>query len=291
MRYEIKLSIGYDYGAPADHVRTIVRLLPSDIVGRQMVTARLLTAEPISHERSENTDFFGNTMTTFAYHTPIDKISLQLVARVERLSPPAELDLSPTIPELAAEIAAQAGLGAGAPHHYLGPSVRVSADPAISEFAANLAQPGLTTLQIVVAIGEELHRILRFDAGATDVHTPPAEAFANRHGVCQDFSHIMIAALRSLGIPAGYVSGFLRTEPPPGQARLEGADAMHAWVTAWCGNELGWVEYDPTNACAVGLDHIVVAYGRDYADVAPVKGALRSIGEQQSHHSVDVKPV
>ena len=89
---------------------------------------------------------------------------------------------------------------------------------------------------------------MRYDPDATEVDTPLAEAFAARHGVCQDFSHIMIAGLRSLGIPAGYVSGFLRTMPPPGKPRLEGADAMHAWVRAWCGAEAGWIEYDPTNA-------------------------------------------
>ena len=100
-----------------------------------------------------------------------------------------------------------------------------------------------------------------------------------------------IAALRSLGIPAGYVSGFLRTIPPPGQPRMEGADAMHAWISAWCGAEMGWLEFDPTNDCAVGVDHIAVAYGRDYADVAPVKGAIRTTGEQSSKQSVDVEPL
>jgi transglutaminase-like putative cysteine protease len=132
---------------------------------------------------------------------------------------------------------------------------------------------------------------MRFDAAATTVETPATEAFAARHGVCQDFTHIMIIALRSLGIPAGYVSGYLRTLPPPGQERLEGADAMHAWVSAWCGPGVGWVEYDPTNAVFAGTDHIVVAYGRDYADVAPVRGAMRTAGGQTSSQSVDVAPV
>jgi transglutaminase-like putative cysteine protease len=132
---------------------------------------------------------------------------------------------------------------------------------------------------------------MTFDPKATDVLTEPAEAFARRRGVCQDFSHIMIAALRGLGIPAGYVSGFLRTIPPRGKRRLEGADAMHAWVQAWCGAEMGWVEYDPTNDLAVAADHIVVARGRDYADVAPVTGALRISGPHKSTQKVDVVPL
>ena len=101
----------------------------------------------------------------------------------------------------------------------------------------------------------------------------------------------MIAALRSVGIPAGYVSGFLRTTPPPGQQRLSGADAMHAWVRAWCGPDTGWIEYDPTNAVAAGVDHIVVAYGRDYSDVSPVKGILKAATDQQSRQAVDVIPL
>lgn len=110
-------------------------------------------------------------------------------------------------------------------------------------------------------------------------------------GVCQDFAQVMIACLRGIGIPAGYVSGFLRTLPPPGRPRLEGADAMHAWVRAWCGWQAGWIEYDPTSAQVAGSDHIVVARGRDYGDVAPVKGVLRIAGDQKTEHAVDVVPV
>jgi transglutaminase-like putative cysteine protease len=294
MRYDITLSMGYDYGATADHVRTLVRLLPSDIPGRQIVTARLLEITPRPQERHESTDFFGNVMTHVAFHTPIDAISLTLTARVERLSAPGSLDLSPRLAEIGAQIAARADLGPASPLHFLAASPRIAPDPAITAFArAAAAGDGggaRTTRQAVAALGAALHAEMRFDAGATDVDTAPAEAFAARHGVCQDFSHVMIAALRALGVPAGYVSGFLRTRPPPGQPRLEGADAMHAWVRAWCGGDVGWVEYDPTNACFVGRDHISVAQGRDYADVAPVKGALRTVGQQQSHHSVDVVP-
>jgi transglutaminase-like putative cysteine protease len=158
-------------------------------------------------------------------------------------------------------------------------------------YARDAIVPGMTTLDAVRALGLALHRDMKFDPDATTVDTPPAEAFARRHGVCQDFAQVMIACLRGAGIPAGYVSGFLRTNPPPGKARLEGADAMHAWVRAWCGGQTGWVEFDPTNAIAAGTDHIVVARGRDYGDVAPVKGVLRIAGEQTTEHAVDVIPV
>jgi transglutaminase-like putative cysteine protease len=132
---------------------------------------------------------------------------------------------------------------------------------------------------------------MTFDAEATTVDTPPREAFARGRGVCQDFTHVMIAGLRGIGIPAGYVSGFLRTFPPPGQPRLEGADAMHAWVRAWVGREMGWIEFDPTNDQAAGVDFVTVAVGRDYDDVAPIRGALRSAGRAETRQAVDVLPL
>lgn len=291
MNYDIRLNISYDYGAPSDHARTLVRLLPSDVPGRQIVRSRLLTVDPIPSEMRETSDFFGNAMNVLAFHDPIDRIDLSLYARVEMVSKAPILDLSPDLRALLGEIESALSLDRMSPHHFLGPSVRIVEDPAISSFAQDLIAPGLTTMQIVEAVGTAIHNEMQFDAGVTHVNTPAAEAFANRHGVCQDFSHIMISALRTLGIPAGYVSGFLRTIPPPGQARLEGADAMHAWVSAWCGAEAGWIEYDPTNACTVGPDHIVVAYGRDYSDVSPIKGVLRTSGAQVTRHQVDVEPL
>ena len=160
----------------------------------------------------------------------------------------------------------------------------------MTAYAREQVAPGMTAADAVEAIGLALHRDMSFDPDATTVDTPPSEAFARRHGVCQDFAQVMIASLRGIGIPAGYVSGFLRTNPPPGQPRLEGADAMHAWVRAWSGGQTGWIEYDPTNAMPAGTDHILVARGRDYGDVAPVKGMLRIAGDQKTEHAVDVIP-
>jgi transglutaminase-like putative cysteine protease len=129
---------------------------------------------------------------------------------------------------------------------------------------------------------------MAFDNAATDVDTAPDRAFAQGRGVCQDFAQIMIAALRALGIPGAYVSGYLRTDPPPGRPRLTGADAMHAWVQAWTGLDSGWIDYDPTNGCFAGDGHIRIGFGRDYGDVAPVAGMLRLGGGQTGGHSVDL---
>ena len=131
----------------------------------------------------------------------------------------------------------------------------------------------------------------RYDPKATLVSTPLSEAFENRGGVCQDFAHIMIAGMRGLGLPASYVSGYIRTIPPEGQPRLEGADASHAWVRVWCGGAAGWLGLDPTNAIQVNDDHIEIAVGRDYSDVAPLDGIILISGKQRLKVSVDVKPI
>jgi transglutaminase-like putative cysteine protease len=135
-----------------------------------------------------------------------------------------------------------------------------------------------------------MHADFVFDSSATEVTTPASEAFKARRGVCQDFAHIMISSVKGLGLPAAYVSGYLRTIPPLGQPRLEGADATHAWVALWCGVELGWIGFDPTNAVLAQNDHIVLARGRDYSDVAPIDGIILAPGRQTLNVQVDVIP-
>ena len=135
-----------------------------------------------------------------------------------------------------------------------------------------------------------IHKDFKYDPKATIVSTPLSEAFEKRHGVCQDFAHIMISGLRGIGLPAAYMSGYIRTIPPPGQKRLEGADATHAWVSIWCGDEAGWVGLDPTNAIMIGNDHIILAKGRDYADISPVAGIILGSREQDVAVKVDVIP-
>ena len=163
--------------------------------------------------------------------------------------------------------------------------------PEITAYTREHLSDDMTTMEAVRAVGESLHADMTYSAEATDVNTPVGTAFEARAGVCQDFSHIMIAGLRGVGIPAAYVSGFLRTYPPPGKEKLVGVDAMHAWVRAWVGPEVGWVEFDPTNNQFAGVDYIVIGYGRDYDDVAPVRGSMRGAGEQDSDQSVDVAVV
>jgi transglutaminase-like putative cysteine protease len=291
MLYDIKLSINYIFQAPAAGARQILHAMPLTIPGRQRLIAGSIDIDPAPSMRRERQDFFGNRLTEIAFTEPHSKVVIALKARVEVTGGAEPAAASVDLPDLVKALDSQTDLGPRSPLHFLPASPYARPDAAIAQWARTHVQRGRGSGEIVADLGLALHREMRFDAEATTVDTPAAEAFAARHGVCQDFTHIMIIALRSLGIPAGYVSGYLRTLPPPGQERLEGADAMHAWVSAWCGPGVGWVEYDPTNAVFAGADHIVVAYGRDYADVAPVRGAMRTAGGQTSNQSVDVAPV
>lgn len=288
MQYDISLKITHDYSSPADAGRHALRLLPITIAGQQRLIAGRLDLAPAPSERADRIDFFGNHVTDVVYRHPHASIDFKLHARVERFAASAGFDISPPLPALAQELASLTSVAADQPLHFLSASQHIVLDTLFRDYALDCLTQGMSTWSAVEAIGQALHRDMTFDPEATSVETPALEAFERRHGVCQDFSHIMISALRGIGIPAGYVSGFLRTLPPKGQERLEGADAMHAWVRAWCGIEVGWIEYDPTNAIRVGTDHVVVAYGRDYGDVAPVKGVLRTSGKQSSKHAVDV---
>lgn len=290
MLYDIVLRIAYRYQQPANAGRHLLRVLPADLPGEQRLVAGNLAITPEKGERGRFVDFFENEVIQLAFSAPHDQLGITVRARVEREQPPPSGEAHP-LGELPEQLAQQRALGPLSPHHFASASPRIPRLEALHDFARALVDQRMDAREAVLRVGEALHEELRFDADATTVDTPVEEAFAARHGVCQDFAHIMIGCLRHVGIPAGYVSGFLRTEPPPGSARLEGADAMHAWVRAWCGPELGWVEYDPTNALAVADDHVTVARGRDYSDVAPVRGVLRTSGAQQSEQRVDVIPV
>ncbi len=288
--YDIRLTIRYRYQTPAAANRTVLRMQPVSGPEQRLISRRV-SIEPAPEFRSDGHDFFGNSRTELAYEGQLSEYAFRFAGRVERNFDPSAFDFSCPLRNLSRELADTHSLSPASPHHFLGTSPRIRQSPDIAAFARARLNPDLSALEAVTRLSSALNEAITFDPSATDVNTSPIDAFHARRGVCQDISHIMITALRSQGIPAGYVSGFLRTEPPEGEARLEGADAMHAWVRAWCGTEMGWIEIDPTNDMRVGEDHITVAVGRDYSDVAPVKGSLRTAGPHMTSHSVDVTPI
>jgi transglutaminase-like putative cysteine protease len=288
MLYDVRLALKYDYEAPVQGGRHLIRVTPVSIAGVQRVIAAGLSFDPKPQRKSTFTDFFGNSVTTISYHAPHDHLTIRLTARVqvEDTQPPA--DLSPNLAALRQEIARTWSVAPDSPHHFLAASPRAPLVPEISAYADSAAAGAASVRAAAMALCLAIHRDFTYDPRATDVETKPDEAFALRKGVCQDFAHVMIAGLRGLGIPAGYVSGFLRTIPPAGKPRLEGADAMHAWVRVWCGQHTGWIEFDPTNAMIAGPDHIGIGHGRDYADISPIRGVLRTHGSHETTQSVDV---
>lgn len=289
-RYEIKLRLSYQYDAVVAGGRHLVRVQPRTLPGIQTVTVANVGITPQPAERWEGVDFFGNNTATLVYTGPHTELEVLMTAQVgvERTARQVigtNLDLLPQ------EIGAVRSLAPEAPHHFLHDSRRVQVDDTITAYARNVPGPVRDVFQIAWKLCTAIKQDFAYQPGATDVGTPTIEAFNRKTGVCQDFAHVMIAGLRGLGIPAGYVSGFIRTIPPEGQKRLEGADAMHAWCRVWCGAAAGWQEFDPTNAIAAGPDHIVIGYGRDYADISPIVGVLRSAGGQRSTQAVDVIPL
>ena len=291
MLYDIRLRIDYDYQTPVAGAHHLIRVFPPTRADVQKRVTDELTIDPIPAGQITSTDFFGNDMHAIALHKAHEALRIEMRARVELDRKVPVFDVSPKIRDLAGQVGRCRSLAPTAPHHYLGESPRITDVPEITDFMRGLITPSMTVKEAASVICRAVHDAFTYDPQATDVNTPPADAFAQRAGVCQDYAHVMIAGLRGIGIPSGYVSGFLRTLPPEGRERLEGADAMHAWVKVWCGVDMGWLEFDPTNGIAAENDHIIVARGRDYDDVAPVIGVLRLSGGHKTRQAVDVVPL
>jgi transglutaminase-like putative cysteine protease len=289
--YDLRHLTRYRYEAPVAANTCTLKLLLRSIDGQSVIESRIDVAPP-PNEWNERADIFGNRVVRMRIETPHRELLITSHARVEvhRAAPPAP-GLTPEWETVVRDATASASLAANSPAFALYASRLVGIFEAATDYARQSFSPRRPIYEAALDLSARIHADFTYDPKATGVTTSPADAFAERSGVCQDFAHIMIAALRGLGLPALYVSGYIRTVPPPGKARLAGADASHAWVSVWCGQEFGWLGLDPTNAIPVGDDHIVIAVGRDYSDVAPVEGVILSSGGQKLDVAVDVIPV
>jgi transglutaminase-like putative cysteine protease len=289
--YDVRHITTYFYSRSVPFARCILRLLPRDDGGQRVQKSELSVA-PRPVERSDSLCFFGNQMTTVTISKAHRELKVEMRARVEVRRPPAPFPgLTRHWEEVAALALASDSVAPDSPVHHLYPSRLVPPVDEVVDYARASFTPLRPVLEAATALMARIRADFRYDPEATEVSTPLAEAFRERHGVCQDFAHIMIAGLRGLGLPAAYVSGYIRTIPPPGEKRLEGADASHAWVMLWCGPETGWIGLDPTNDLIVADDHIVTALGRDYADVSPLDGVVIGPGSQKVGVAVDVIPI
>jgi transglutaminase-like putative cysteine protease len=288
MIYDIRHVTAYDYRFAVPFARCLLRLLPVDRPG-QTVRSATLAVTPSASAREDGTDFFGNRISRVTLAVAHSRLLIEARSEVE-VAPRPVTGPGDRVARLRIAALAAGGLDGASPLNALFPSRLVPLVEPISRYALRSLPDGRPFLTGVADLNARIRTDFTYDPKATDVTTTPARAFETRRGVCQDFAHVMIAGLRGLGLPARYVSGYLRTVPPPGQPRLEGADAMHAWVEVWAGPEIGWVGFDPTNGISAGEDHVVVAVGRDYADVSPIDGVVRAAGSHDLSVAVDVIP-
>jgi transglutaminase-like putative cysteine protease len=286
MIYTIEHRTIYDYEEPVTASFGDIRQLPGDIDGQRCLERSITVAPEPQHTRVRR-DYFGNEAMIFESRTPHQRLEVISASRVDTSDRPSRFP-----PEAAIAWEQLRPSSAADPHPLAvdysldSPLIRrssVHADYARRSFRAGRDFAG--------AVSELNHRInddFQFDPTATDVDTPLDEVLANRRGVCQDFAHVMIAGLRSIGLPACYVSGYLETVPPPGQQRLTGVDRTHAWVGVPLPSG-GWIGIDPTNDQVAGPRYITTAHGRDYGDVPPMRGVIFTDAETSTLTvSVDV---
>ena len=289
--YAIRHVTRFSYDYPVLFARCNLRLAPIDFDG-QTVQRHRVEVDPAADVHAARPSGYPVSTVRAVVSTPSTSLTIESEARVtvDRVAPVATRE-DPSVADAARAARGFADIGPLAPANYLFPSPLIAAFPAIAAWCAVELRPDRGVVEAGLALSKAIQAAFVYDGSATELDTSPAEAFTARHGVCQDFAQIMISGARSAGLAAAYVSGYLRTMPPPGKERLVGADATHAWVLIWCGEERGWIGYDPTNGVTMGPDHIITGIGRDYADVSPIDGIFLGREGQKIDVSVDVEPL
>lgn len=291
MIYRVRHETVYDYSDPVSVSHHILRLTPRDLPGQLRRSGRINITPVPQTPNTTHLDYFGNSVTSFALQEPHEQLTVEASTELEVIPRPApDLAQSPAWHEVRDALFWDHTLEGLDASQFIFDSRRVSASIDLADYARESFPQDRPLLEAVRDLTRRINEDFRFDTKATEVTTPVETFFEKRRGVCQDFSHLQIACLRSLGLPARYVSGYLRTCPPEGKPRLVGADASHAWCAAWC-PVAGWVDFDPTNNCVPSDGHITVAWGRDYSDVSPIHGVLLGGARHTLDTGVDVIPV
>jgi transglutaminase-like putative cysteine protease len=288
--YRVTHETRYEYEEPVTSARHLLHLTPRTTAW-QTVHGHRCTVVPAPTERGDDTDFFGNGIVRLAIDRPHDELVIVTESTVEvRPRAPARSVRSPAWDAVQAELALAAPDVQFETAQYIAPSQFVPVHAELSAYARTRLRPGMPWLDALLALTLGIHADFEFDPEATTVSTPVRTVLARRKGVCQDFAHLMTSCLRSLGLPARYMSGYILTTPPPGKPRLIGADASHAWISAWCPG-LGWVDFDPTNAKLADTEFVTLGWGRDFGDVTPIRGVVLGGGAQELDVRVTVLPL
>ncbi len=291
MKYRVVHTTSYNYESPISVSHNRVILTPRECSWVRCLWHRL-TVHPAPTWSIKRHDYFGNLVHVFGIEEGHMQLTVTAASQVEVFgqSLPLPAD-SPQWESLARNTGDSLLDDPLETSVFRFCSPRIATSQEFSQYAGESFSAGRPILEAVVELNSRMHADFQYDKESTDVDTSVEHAFELRRGVCQDFAHVQIAVLRSLGLSARYVSGYLRTLPPEGKERLVGADQSHAWVSLYCGQELGWVDLDPTNNCLCGVDHVPIAWGRDYSDIVPFRGVFLGDGRHRLEVSVDVCPV
>jgi transglutaminase-like putative cysteine protease len=291
MRYRVRHETVYRYGGDVAHSHQLLHLTPRDSAN-QSCRSRTITLDPQPSTRREDVDAFGNCVTRLEYDLPHDRLEVLAEVAVEVHAPRDVTDTESAAWEGVRDALTYSGQPMTAADldacRFRMESSYVRVKQTFSDYAADCFAPGRPLLAGAESLMHKMHRDFSYEPGTTNISTSAIEAFAARRGVCQDFAHIMLACLRSRGLAARYVSGYLRTTPPGSDAALLGADASHAWVSVFC-PPFGWIDLDPTNDVRVSTDHIVIAWGRDFGDVSPLRGVIVGGGRHRLSVRVSVQ--
>jgi len=287
MNFRITHITDYKYSDPVDLSWNKACLLPRETPRQHCLSSQLkITPEPVAVR--ERLDSFGNRLHYFALQKPHPELVVQAVSEVAVIPAPAIVSLhNAPWEDVRAQLAKPGAVDVLEALPFLHESALVQGLPPLADYARSSFAAGRSLVAAADELMQRIFQDFKYDPSATNIATPGAEIMAKRHGVCQDFAHLGVGCLRALGLAARYVSGYIETLPPPGQERLIGADASHAWFSVYCGAD-GWVDFDPTNNQIASEQHVTLAWGRDFSDVSPLRGVALGGGEHSVSVSVDV---
>ena len=290
VRYRVVHETLYSYQSPVSLSQQYLHLTPRSFAYQQ-VESSLVWVEPAAEHEEGGEDYFGNLTRHVTLTEPHKVLRVQAESSVILSPRPGlgQIKGGPgweSLAQMLQQLRSPATLDAA---RYLYDSPHIRCSSALADYARSCFSPGRPHLQAALALTQRIFDEFEFDDSATDISTPLEEVLKGRRGVCQDFAQLMIGCLRSLGLAARYVSGYILTHPPAGQPRMIGADASHAWVSVFCPT-LGWVDFDPTDRCLVEAEHITLGWGRDFSDVTPLRGVVLGGGTQELQVRVTVIP-
>ena len=290
MKLRVVHRTSYSYSESVTTSHHEARLTPRDHENQRTLSHELEIV-PAPAVRRRRFDYFGNRTLHFHLSEPHKSLAVNVSTIVEVRAPrPLDLQRTPPWEEVRDRLRSDRRRDVLDAYQMTFESPHVALTPELLAYAQPSFAAGRPVLEVARDLTSRIHADFAYDAKATTISTTIAQILTARRGVCQDFAHLMVGSLRALGLGARYVSGYLRTKPPPGQPRLVGADASHAWAAAWV-PELGWVDFDPTNDLIPGADHVTAAYGRDFSDVTPIRGIILGGGAHTYAVSVDVDAV